>query len=1121
MQCPHCRQEIPADARFCGGCGQQLARTCPSCGHTNALESRFCNACGHRLDVSTRSTASEELVSSPEKQSVGGAARSAPSYKVERRQLTVLFCDLVGSTALAKQLDPEELRTLMQAYQQICCAVVERYEGQVAQFLGDGVMVYFGWPRAHEDDAERAVRAGLEIVSVVKQVEAPSPLAVHIGIASGPVVVGEGAGEDATAPKLAVGETPNLAARLQGLAGADEIVIAPTTHALTSGMFDYEELGERQLKGIVEPVRPWRVTALSQAVGRFEATRAVQLTPLVGREEELSLLLHRWEQAKEGEGQVVLLCGEAGIGKSRITQVLQKRIAGEPHLRLRYQCSPYHTSSAFYPIIDHLHRAAQLSPDDAADVKLAKVEALMAPAQAEDPRVVPLIAALLDIQTSDKYPPLNDSPQKQKDETIRALGRQLIALSREAPLLVSLEDVHWIDPSSLEAFDHLVQLAQAHRVLAVMTLRPEFQPRWTGQGHVTLLTLNRLGTRQTAELAKRVAGVKPLPAEVLDQIAAKTDGVPLFVEELTKSVIESGLLKEERDHYSMVAPLPALAIPSTLRDSLMARLDRLAPVKELAQVGACIGREFGYRLLSLIAPMQAAKLDETLDALVRSGLVFQSGSPPEASYVFKHALVQDAAYESLLKAKRAHIHARVGEALKHHFPVIVAAQPEIVARHYTVAELHEEAIPYWQRAGELALRRMALQESIAHLERGIELVERMKSPASRDRLEIDLRAALGVAWVALQGWAYPEVERNLARAWELEEKLYHGDHSLRVLWGLEMYQMCVGRARESLVFAEQLLAQGDRNNDQDMRLVGHGDACISHSLLGNLERSVRHADSVLACYDAARDHHLFDLVNHDVKTVAEVYKACALGFLGYPDRAARLAEECIAHARALGHAFNLGWALHFLALHVFSFRGEVEKCGALLNEFERLAHEQQLVFYRDVVGPNCRAGWLLRSDRPEEADLKFRESLPLWSKAGMLIGLPGWKTWHAQTAGLLDRLDEGLTLVEEALEQIQRPGWEEGHTVCETLRIKGWLLQRCGDTEQAEACFQDAIDIARQQQAKSFELRAATSYAQLLKDRGRCAEAIHVLQPVYDWFSEGRSTQDHIEAKALLDELRT
>jgi class 3 adenylate cyclase/tetratricopeptide (TPR) repeat protein len=1042
-----------------------------------------------------------------------------PTRSAERCQLTVLFCDLVGSTALAKQLDPEELRSIMHAYQHACRGAIEPYGGHVAQFLGDGVMAYFGWPRAHEDAAERALRAALAVVSRLKGVDAPTPLRVHIGVATGPVVVGEsGSGDDAE-PGLAVGETPNLAARLQSLAGADEIVIGPATHALAGSVFVYEDLGPHQLRGIVEPVRAWRVLGVSAAEARFDVTRAARLTPLVGREEELGLLLRRWEQAKDGEGQVVLLCGEAGIGKSRIAQALLERIAGEAHVRLRYQCSPYHTQSAFHPIIEQLLRAGRLSSEDAEDVKLAKVEALMAAAQAEDPRAVPLIAALLDVSTAGRYPPLDYLPQKQKDETVRTLARQLIALSRDTPVLLSLEDAHWIDPSSLEAFDHLVPLVHAQPILVVVTFRPEFSPLWAGQSHVTLLTLNRLGARQTVELARRVAGARPVPDAVLQQIAAKTDGVPLFAEELTKSVLESGLLAEGADGSRGSAPLAALAIPATLRDSLMARLDRLAPVKEVAQAGACIGREFDYALLSAVASIQGARLEDALDQLVGSGLVFQRGRPPDATYSFKHALVRDAAYESLLRARRVQIHARIGEALAQHFPATVATQPEIVAEHYTAAELPEKAIPYWRQAGDVAFRRMALAESIAHLERGVGLVGRLQPGADRDRLELDLRTALGMASIALYGWAHPDVESNLARAWELEEQLGGGVHPLRILWGLWVNRLCSGRARESLTLGEKLLALAEERGDASMRLVGFNATSLSHCWLGEPAESARAADAVLAAYDPVRDQSLADLTYYDAKTTALCYKAVAQWTLGYPDSAATLAEEALTSSRSRRSAVELGWVLHFVLVFVFHPRREPERCGPLLGEFERLVREQGLLFLEQGMVPLCRALLCLELDRPREAEAELRVVVRRWAEAGMGSSLPLWKACQAQAAGLLDRLDEALALIEEALAQMERPGWEERFALPESLRIKGWLLQRRGKLEQAEDCFQEAIGVARQQRAKSFELRGATSLARLWQSQGKGREAYELLAPVYAWFTEGFDTLDLLEARALLAEL--
>ena len=582
----------------------------------------------------------------------------AASAEAERRQLTVMFCDLAGSTALSERLDPEDLREVLRAYQEICAEVTGRYDGYIAKYIGDGLLVYFGYPQAHEDDAQRAVRAGLEIVVSVaglsERIGEPLniDLAVHLGIHTGLVVAGEmGAGE--TREEMAiVGETPNVAARLEGLAKPGSVLISERTHSLTEGLFVCEDLGPQSLKGISEPVGVYRVESETDARSRFEAAASRGLMPLVGRDEELALLLDLWEQAKEGGGQVVLLSGEAGIGKSRIAQMLRDRIAVEDHVRLRYQCSPYHTNSALHPIIDQLERAAGFARDDPIDIRLDKLESLLAQSSTESAEAVPLLADLLSIPTGDRFAPLEMSPELQKERTLAALINQMNGLAERRPVLIIFEDAHWIDPTSQELLDLMVDHAQAIKALVVITYRPVFTAPWGGRPHVTSLTLNRLGRRQSQTMVGALTANKPLPEEVLDQILAKTDGVPLFVEELTKTVLEAGLLKEEEDRYVLTGPLPPLAIPATLHDSLMARLDRLSPIKEIAQTAAAIGREFSHELL---AGVSSASDDELVDALAQladAELIFRRGAPPQASYIFKHALVQEAAYESLLKSKR-------------------------------------------------------------------------------------------------------------------------------------------------------------------------------------------------------------------------------------------------------------------------------------------------------------------------------------------------------------------------------------------------------------------------------------------------------------------------------------
>ena len=672
------------------------------------------------------------------------------AQEADRRQLTVMFCDLVGSTALSEQLDPEDLRELMASYQAACGQVVERYEGHVAQYLGDGLMVYFGWPRAHEDDAQRAVRTGLEIVTAVKGVAAGEPLQVRIGVATGSVVVGETGAGDAAVPKAAVGETPNIAARIQALAGADEVLIAATTRRLAGGTFDYEDLGEQNLKGVVEPLRVSRVLGASRAEGRFDAQTVGGLTPSVGRETETQLLLDRWQQAKEGEGRVVLLSGEAGIGKSRVTEVLRDRLKSEPHTRLGYQCSAYYSNSAFYPTIAQLERAAGFARDDTAEAKLDKLEATLALACDDPMAVAPLFAALLSLP-ADRYPPLDLSPQQQKQQTVEAQSDQVLNMAAKDPVLMIFEDAHWMDPTTLDTLNTLIERIESARVLLLITYRPEFEPPWTNYSHVEVLSLSRLSRRRGADLVAKVVGDKALPDEVLDQIVAKTDGVPLFVEELTKMVLESGILRDAGDHYELDGPLPPLAIPATLQDSLMARLDRLSSVKDVIQIGAAIGREFSHELLSLVSPLGDNDLQDALSQLVNSELVHRRGQGADTKYVFKNALVQDVAYDSTLKSKRQQLHTRIARALEKRFQNDVEIAPELLARHYSEAGLAEQAVESWLAAGRRATGRGALKEAVAHLNAGLEHAKVLADPSLRDRRELDLLLALGTPLIAVNG----------------------------------------------------------------------------------------------------------------------------------------------------------------------------------------------------------------------------------------------------------------------------------------------------------------------------------------------------------------------------------
>ncbi len=673
--------------------------------------------------------------------------RAKPSGKAyvaaERRQLTIMFCDLVGSTALAERLDPEDLRTLMQSYQNVCSSVIERYEGNVAQYLGDGVMAYFGWPAAHEDDAERALRAALDLVDGVGAIAADRPLQVRLGVGTGQVVVGDAGASDATVAKLAVGETPNLAARLQELAGPNQIIIGPGTRRLVGGAFDLDALGDQVLKGVVDPVSAWRVNRVADVGGRFEA-RSQQITPLVGRQSELALLMERWAYAKDGDGQVVLLSGEPGIGKSRITKALRDAVADDPHTRLRYQCSPYYVNTALYPSIQQFELAAGFAADDTNDQKLDKMEALLSQALGDISEVAPLFASVLSLDPDDRYPPIEMSPELQKERTLLAMIEQVEALSEKRPVLMIFEDAHWIDPTTQEVINRLTQHIETRRVLLVITHRPEYRaPRASG-GNVSALSLSRLDRRQATAVVEATAGRHPLPRRIVDQIVVESDGVPLFVEEMTKTVVEAAA----RDGGIDIS-VATLSIPTTLQDSLMARLDRLGAAKEIAQLAATIGRSFSRALLAEVMPPDGQDLDSAMATLERADLVFRRGVSPEVSYIFKHALVQDAAYRSLLKRNRQRHHETIARALETRFPEWAASEPELVAYHYTEAGQPEPAVDHWLKAGRRSAESVANLEAIAHLRRGLDLIAKSPRDAAEwDKRELALQVALGSPLIA-------------------------------------------------------------------------------------------------------------------------------------------------------------------------------------------------------------------------------------------------------------------------------------------------------------------------------------------------------------------------------------
>jgi class 3 adenylate cyclase/tetratricopeptide (TPR) repeat protein len=1042
------------------------------------------------------------------------------SYAAERRQLTVMFCDLVGSSALAERLDPEDLRGLMLAYRQACDEVVVRYEGHVAQYRGDGMMAYFGWPVAHEDDAERSVRAALDILRAVKAVQATPPLAVRIGLATGTVVVGEASQADDAETKLAVGETPNVAARLQALAGPDQVVIAQATRRLVGATFELSDLGAHALKGIAQPVRAWRADAVqSPPLGRFEAAHhGVPLTPLVGRQEELGLLLRCWRRACDGEGQVVLIGGEPGIGKSRLTHVLREQIAGAPYTALRFQCSPHNRDSTLYPFIDQLETAAGFTHEDTRPQKLDKLEALLVGDSGQRADAAPLIASLLSLP-SRRNASLDLSPQERKEKTLRALIGQIRSLSSRQPVLIVFEDVHWIDPTSHELLTRLVTQIRALHILLLITYRPdEYKPQWTGLGHIVTLGLDRLAQRQTVELAVLVNKGRTLPAEVIQQIAERTDGVPLFIEELTKLVMESGALHPELGDNASEIRLAEEAIPPSLHDSLLARVDRLGPAKDIIQIGACIGREFPHRLVARIASLRDEQLTDALRRLIEAGLVYAIGTPPDATYTFKHALVQDAAYASLLRSKRQQLHAQLASVLHADFADRVANEPELLAHHYTQSGSPNMAIPLWRKAGELAARRAALDEAVAHFQRGLALIEHLPPSPERDKLEQSIREPLNGAWIGSRGWAASEVSANATTALELAQRQGTPESALVGMYGLWISTLTQGRIAEALEWAESLLARGNRSGDIDLRILGHTAAMISHFYLGELITAREHCDRGLNLYDPQRAERWIELTGHDAKTVFLGWSAHWNWMLGYPDRAAELSEEKDAYARQLGRGLNLSYALT-VGAYVLDYRCEPERLLAHAREADRVAREQSIELLYEAMVPQNEGLAYLRSGRFSEAISYLQRGLNAWMKRGGHTRVPYLKSALAEALGRRGDLDAALDLIEECLGQIERPGWHERVHLAEVLRLKGWLLMQEAEIDEAEITLRASIDWARHQQAKSWELRSSTTLAHLLIERGERNAARELLAPIYNWFTEGFDTHDLVAARKLLESL--
>ena len=1066
----------------------------------------------------------DEIVSAPlDEIPVLPAAPARPAPEAERRQLTVLFCDLVGSTQLSGQLDPEDLRAVVRAYQEAAAEVIQHYEGHIAQYLGDGLLVYFGYPTAHEDDARRAVHTGLGIVQAIATLNTRLAtqygvhLALRLGIHTGPVVVGV-MGGGGRHEHLALGETPNIAARLQGLAPANAVVISAVTARLVQGTFALEDLGTHTLHGVAEAMAVSRVRGLLATPSRDEEFFIAGVPLLVGREEESGLLRRRWDQSKAGLGQVVFVSGEAGIGKSALVEALRAQVRAEGVPRIAYRCSPYHTTSALYPVITHLEHLLHFVPDDPPATKLSKLEVGLQPYGLPLAEVVPLLAGLLSVPLpAERYAALTLTPQQQKQQTLDALVTWLEAEAERQPVLVAWEDLHWADPTTLEVLGLVVEQAPTVPMLHVLTSRPAFSPPWPQRSHITPLVLNRLERPQVEALMTQRAGGKTLPPEVVQHIVAKTDGVPLYVEELTKMLLASALLREEADQYVLTGPLRTVAIPDTLQDALMARLDQLHTAKEVAQLGAVLGREFAYELLQAITPQDEDTLQAGLAQLVAAELLYQRGRPPRARYLFKHALIQDAAYASLLKSTRQHVHQQVAQVLETRFPALVETQPELVAQHYTAAGCAEQAVRYWQRAGQQASDRSANLEAISHCTTGIELLTTLPETPARTQHALILHIALGAALQIAQGHAAPEVEHAYAQAYALCQQVGETPELVPVLFGLWRFYNTRAQLHTARELGDTLLRLAQCAHDPALAVVAHYALGLTSFWRGALPAARMHLEAGIARYTPDQRRAPAFRMGQDPGVACRIYAAATLWSLGYPEQALARVHEALALAHELSHPFSLAFARCFAAF-VSQFCRDVPAVHAHAEATVALSTEQG--FPQWAVQGTILCRWALAMQgQGEEEIAQVRQGIAAYRATGAAVFVPYFYPWLADVSAHLGHVEDGLQALAEAhalVEQHEERWWE-----AEIARLRGVLLLKHPVTpqEEAETWLRQALDVARRQEAKSLELRAAMSLSRLWQQQGKRDEAYELLAPIYGWFTEGFDTADLQEAKALLEEL--
>lgn len=1069
---------------------------CPACGHENRDQARFCEQCGGRLAETAH-----------------GPATPARTVDPQRRQVTVLFADLVDSTALAESVEPEEFQALMREYHRLCAEEIERSGGQVAQYLGDGVLAYFGHPVALENDAQRAVQSGLAITHVMSQRPQRPALAARVGIHSGLVVTEESAAGDIG--QLSVGGTLNIAARLQAIAAPNGVVISGDTHRLVQGFFESENLGRRTLKGLSAPIEVYEVRRETGAQSRVEAALG-KLTPLLGRDREVEILLDRWHRVRAGSGQMVLIEGEAGIGKSRLLQELKQRIAEGGAVRLECRCAPHREHSALYPVINLLERTWELNRVASSRAKLERLERVVQ-AYADVVDVLPLLATLLSIPLPEGRTPLDLNPQAQRQKTLEALLAILSRIAAETPLLFAVEDVHWIDPSTLDFLNLLVEHVPTRRIFVVLLTRPGFAAPWPEGERCTRLQLSRLPADLTTAMIELVAGGKTLPTAVLQGLRERADGVPLYIEELTKMVLESGQLRRA-DGSEPTGRMISPAIPATLQESLIARLDHLAPVKEVVQLGAVIGRAFSYEVMGAVWAHDEATLRAELARLVAAEVLFERGSAPNTVYLFKHALIQDAAYESLVKSKRREYHQRIAHVLEERFKDSAETQPEVLAHHWQHAGCPAEAIRYYYRAGQRAIEASANLEATSHLGAALELIESLPADKERARLELEIRVTLGPALLAIKGYSIEEVEQGYARAHALCDEIGESTKLFYdALTGLFLFHQARGELETALQLTDKRLALAQELGDPTLVTQVYENRGTVAFWRGDFAEARERLGEALARYDPERARTIALIYGTDSAVVCNAYAASALWFLGLPEEAQRRSAESVARARELHHANSLGIALGFAA-SLQHFLRDGAAAQQLAEECIAVSTEHQLPLWL-TMGKIFRGWALAEQGHADEGVQQMFDAVSGYQGMGMGLGSRLCVAILAQALLQAGRCDEGLAILEGGLAMVSQ--CEDRFCDAEIHRAKGEFLLGVAqpDPANAQRCFLTALDLARSQGSPSLELRAAMSLARFWRDRGERARARALLAHAHGRFSEGHRTRDMVEASALLSEL--